>query len=118
MPRRPQPREVEFRVVDDYLEMIVTFPGQPDRGYTHRCTRDTFREVAFAIEDQAAGGATLEELVTALDFPYTQVNVALAFLKERGSVEVRHRRTYPASSWLYEDAMIEFLHLAECPQAD
>jgi hypothetical protein len=115
MPTRPRKRVVNFDVVDDHLEMRVAFPGDPDRNYIHRCTRDTFREVAFTIEENAAGGMTLEDLVVAMDAPYTQVNVALAFMKERGCVEVRHRRSYPASGQLYEDAMIEFMFLAELP---
>ncbi len=93
--------------------MLVTFKQQPERNYTHRCTRDVFREVAYAIEDHAAGGTTLEQIVDAIDAPYTQVNVALAFMKERGCVEIRHRRTFPASDIVYEDAMIEFMHLAD-----
>jgi len=121
MPRPHRQRDVDFRVLDDHLEMVVTFRDQPDRNYTHRCTRDVFREVAYTIEKRASApesrGSTLEELVEAIDAPYTQVNVALAFMKERGCVEVRRRRTYPASGWLYEDAMVEFMYLAECPQA-
>jgi hypothetical protein len=39
------------------------------------------------------------------------VNVALEFLKERGLVEVRHRRCYPASPDVYLDAMVEYLAL-------
>tara|TARA_B100000609_G_scaffold167816_1_gene141167 strand:+ start:105 stop:449 length:345 start_codon:yes stop_codon:yes gene_type:complete len=113
MPRSKQQRVVTFRVQDDYLEMLVTFKQQPERNYTHRCTRDVFREVAYAIEDHAAGGTTLEQIVDAIDAPYTQVNVALAFMKERGCVEIRHRRTFPASDIVYEDAMIEFMHLAD-----
>jgi hypothetical protein len=115
---RPRNREVTFDVVDDHLEMQVTFPDASDRNYLHRCTRDTFREVAFTIEEHAApgsGGMTLEDLVAAMDAPYTQVNVALAFMKERGCVEVRRRRSYPASAQLYEDAMIEFMFLAQLP---
>lgn len=115
MPSRHRNRVVNFDVIDDRLEMKVTFPDAPDRSYVHRCTRDTFREVAFTIEENAAGGMTLEDLVEAMDAPYTQVNVALAFMKERGCVEVRHRRSYPASGQLYEDAMIEFMFLAELP---
>jgi hypothetical protein len=107
---------VTFRVIDDHLEMLVTFPHQPDRNYTHRCMRDVFREVAYAIEDHAAGGTTLEEIVEVIDAPYTQVNVALAFMKERGCVETRRRRTFPASDIVYEDAMIEFMHLAQCAE--
>jgi len=118
MPRPHRQRDVDFRVLDDHLEMTVSFLEQPDRDYTHRCTRDVFREVAYAIEEHAAGGSTLEELVEAIDAPYTQVNVALAFMKERGCVEVRRRRSYPASGQLYEDAMIEFMYLADGPYGD
>lgn len=114
MPRNRQQRDVTFRVQDDHLEMHVTFAYLPDRNYMHRCTRDVFREVAYAIEDHAAGGTTLEQIVQAIDAPYTQVNVALAFMKERGCVEVR-RRIYPTSDIVYEDAMIEFMHLAQYP---
>ncbi len=115
MPTRHRNREVVFQVVDDHLEMVVTFPDRADADYTHRCTRDTFREVAFTIEENAADGVTLEDLVITMDAPYTQVNVALAFMKERGCVEVRRRRSYPASGQLYEDAMIEFMFLADGP---
>ncbi len=117
---RHRNRDVTFDVVDDHLEMKVTFPDAPDargrgRDYLHRCTRDIFREVAFTIEEHAAGGMTLEDLVAAMDAPYTQVNLALAFIKERGCIEVRRRRSYPASGQLYEDAMIEFMFLAQLP---
>jgi hypothetical protein len=115
MPTRSRNRIVTFDVVDDHLEMKVVFPDSPTRDYLHRCTRDIFREVAFTIEEKAAGGTTLEDLVAAMDAPFTQVNVALAFMKERGCVEVRRRRAYPASDALYEDAMIEFCYLAEAP---
>jgi hypothetical protein len=112
---RPRKRVVNFDVVDDHLEMRVAFPDAPDRNYIHRCTRDIFREVAYSIEENAAGGVTLDDIVAAMDAPSTQVNVALAFMKERGCVEVRRRRSYPASAQLYEDAMIEFMFLAQLP---
>lgn len=115
MSTRSRNRIVTFDVVDDHLEMKVVFPDTPGRDYLHRCTRDIFREVAFTIEEKAAGGTTLEDLVAAMDAPFTQVNVALAFMKERGCVEVRRRRTYPASDMVYEDAMIEFCYLADAP---
>ena len=113
MPRPHRQRDVTFCVQDDHMEMLVTFPKQPDRNYVHRCTRDVFRKVAYAIEDHAAGGTTLDQIVQAYNAPYTQVNVALAFMKERGCVEIRHRRIFPASDIVYEDAMIEFMHLAD-----
>ena len=110
MATRHRKRDVSFTVLDDHLVRTVGFPD--GRTYTHRCTRDTFREVAFGIEERAAAGVTMESLASDLDLPLTQVNVAMEFMKERGCIEVRRRRTYPASGWLYEDAMIEFMHLA------
>jgi hypothetical protein len=112
MRTRHRNRDVTFDVVDDHLEMTVAFPDQVDRSYVHRCTREIFETVVHTIEEQAAAGSTLDELVAALDAPFTQVNVALAFMKERGCVTVRRRRSYPASAALYEDAMVEFLVLA------
>ncbi|MAX23025.1 MAG: hypothetical protein CMJ19_00860 [Phycisphaeraceae bacterium] len=113
MPRPHRHRNVSFQVINDHLEMHVVFPKQPSRDYVHRCSRDVFREVAYTIEDYAAGGTTLDQIVQAIDAPYTQVNVALGFMKERGCVEVHHRRIFPASDIVYEDAMIEFMHLAD-----
>lgn len=115
MPTRSRNRIVTFDVIDDHLEMKVVFPDNPSRGYVHRCTREIFREVAFTIEENSAGGTTLEDQVAKMDAPFTQVNVALAFMKERGCVEVRRRRTYPASAAMYEDAMVEFCYLADAP---
>ncbi len=45
--------------------------------------------------------------------PFTQVNVALEFLKERGLVDVRHRRCFPATLDVYLDAMVEYHALAD-----
>ncbi len=42
--------------------------------------------------------------------------MALEFLKERGLVEVRHRRCYPASNSVHLDAMVEFHALREEPK--
>jgi hypothetical protein len=61
MATRPRNRVVHFDVVDDHLEMKVCFPDAPKRNYVHRCTRDIFREVAYTIEENAAGGMTLED---------------------------------------------------------
>ena len=48
--------------------------------------------------------------------PFTQVNVALEFLKERGIVDVRHRRCYPATESVHLDAMVEWHALREEPK--
>lgn len=110
---RRDKRIINFDVVDGRLVRTTILPD--GRTYTHRCTRDVFENVAYAIAERAADGATLESIADAIDAPYTQVNVALEFLKERGCVVIRGRRTYPASTFLYEDAMTEFLYLAEAP---
>jgi hypothetical protein len=60
-------------------------------------------------------GVTLESIAGAEDTPFTQVNVALEFMRGRGCVETRHRRAYPASKAAFEDAMVEFMYLAEAP---
>ena len=113
MATRHRERDVNFDVVDGVLERMVIFPD--DRSYTHRCTRQVYEEVAHAIEEHARDGVTLDPLARALDLPFSQVNVALEFMKERGCVVTRCRRNYPASNCLYEDAMIEFYYLAEAP---
>ncbi len=44
-----------------------------------------------------------------LELPYTQVNVAVEFLKTRGVIVVGHRRmSVPASICCFEDAMLEY----------
>ena len=113
MRRRPRDRNVIFDVVDGVLTRTVSF--RDGHAYTHRCTRQVYESVAYAIEERAAEGVTLDSLAAALDLPFTQVNVALEFMKERGCVVTRNRRNYPASTFLYEDAMCEFMFLAELP---
>jgi len=110
---RDQDRVINFDVVDGVLVRQVTLPD--GRTYTHRCTRQVFEEVAHHVDEQGSEGVTLDPLAEALDAPSTQVNVALEFLKERGCVVTRGRRNYPASSGVFEDAMIEFCYLAEAP---
>lgn len=101
-------REVEFVVLDRALEMrVVPRRGRP---YTHRCSRAVYEEVARDIE-AAPRGVTIEEVRDRLELPHTQVAVALAFMKERGCVEVRRRRSHPASRATFEDAMVEYLAL-------
>jgi hypothetical protein len=74
--------------------------------------------VAHAIAETPAEGegTTLILLARTEALAYTQVNVALEFLKERGIVDVRHRRCYPATRETYLDAMVEFCALAEEPK--
>ena len=81
--------------------------------YEHRCPRKAFEQVAFAIDEAGDEAFTLELLVQREDLPFTQVAVALAFLKERGIVETRYRRNYAAAPGVHPDAMTEFYALAE-----
>jgi hypothetical protein len=116
MRHRREHRNVIFDVVDGALVRTITFPDGDDRqGYTHRCTREVYERVAHAVEESGDQGVTLESIAKAEDAPFSQVNVALEFMKERGCVVTRHRRTYPASKATFEDAMCEFMFLAELP---
>lgn len=106
-------REVRFFVEDGCLVRSVV--GDDGRTYIHRCERKAFETVAFAIEEtpRQGTGTTLALIAKQEQLPFTQVNVALEFLKERGIVEVRHRRCYPETTSVHLDAMVEFHAMAE-----
>jgi hypothetical protein len=105
------PKDETFAVEDGHLiRRVVPRRGDP---YEHRCPRASFEQVAHASEELGADGFTLETLVQHEDLPFTQVAVALAFLKERGIVETRYRRNYAATDSVHLDAMTEFYALAE-----
>ncbi len=104
-------RNETFEVIDDHLvRNVVPRRGEP---YEHRCPRVSFEQVAHAIDEAGNEGFTLELLVKREELPFTQVAVALAFLKERGIVETRYRRNYAATQCAHLDAMTEFYALAE-----
>ena len=104
-------RDETFVVLDDHLiRKVIPRRGQP---YEHRCPRASFEQVAHAIEEIGVNGFTLHALVKRDDLPFTQVAVALAFLKERGIVDTRYRRNYAATASAHLDAMTEFHALAE-----
>ena len=104
-------RNETFEVLDDHLiRRVVPRCGEP---YKHRCPRASFEQVAHAIDEAGNESFTLELLVKREDLPFTQVAVALAFLKERGIVETRYRRNYAATDGVHLDAMTEFCALAE-----
>jgi hypothetical protein len=109
-------RNVRFFHEDGCLVRDVV--GGDGRTYTHRCQRQTFETVAHAIEETPAegDGTTLMHIARQEYLPFTQVNVALEFLKERGIVDVRHRRCYPGTRSVHLDAMVEFHALSETPQ--
>ena len=103
-------RDETFTVLDGHLiRAVVPARGKP---YTHRCPRGSFEQVAHAA-DEIGSGISLESLVAHEGLPFTQVAVALAFLKERGCVTTRYRRSYAASDCVHLDAMTEYWALAE-----
>ena len=108
-------RDVRFFVQDGCLVRTVTSAEGDGRAYTHRCSKAAFEAVAHALAETPAEGegTSLLDIAEREKMPHTQVNIALEFLKERGLVEVRHHRCYPAGSGdLYLDAMVEFHALA------
>lgn len=112
---RLRTRKVRFEVIDDHLVRTVLFAD--GKAYVHRCPKSAYETVAYAIEETPAegDGTTLIQLSNRENLAFTQVNVALEFLKERGIVDVRHRRCYPGSREVYLDAMVEFHALREKP---
>ena len=106
-------RQMTFAVRDGHLVRTVTADGIAP--YQHRCPLAAYEAVAHAVDETPAEGAgtSMERIALAERLPYTQVNVALEFLKERGLVDVRHRRCYPATASVHLDAIVEFHALAE-----
>jgi hypothetical protein len=104
-----------FSVDRDHLvRNVVPRRGTP---YEHRCPRSAYEEVAHAAEEMRSG-ITLDRIHAATGLPFTQVAVALAFLKERGSLAPEHGRTHAAPEGLHLDAMTEFHALREEPRPD
>lgn len=118
MRRGIRQRDVQYVVQDGCLVRTVTAGGSDARAYCHRCMKTTLETVAHAIEETPfeGEGTSGELIVRQEDLPFTQVYVAIGFLKERGVVDVRHRRCYPATRDAYLDAMIQFHALAEEPK--
>ena len=112
-------RDVRYDVQDWYLVRTVTGRSGDGRGYCHRCAKTTYETVAHAVEETPADGegTTADRIARQEDLPFTQANVAMEFLKDRGVVNVRYRRCYPATLDAPLDAMIEFYALAERPTA-
>lgn len=105
-------RDETFSIPFDRLVRRVV----PRKGaiYEHVCTKQVYDDVAFAIELEEGGAFTGEEIRSKIDAPFTQVVVAMAFLKERGCIKpVQGRRFQAACATIFEDAMIEWHALRE-----
>jgi hypothetical protein len=104
-----------FEVFADHLvRQVVPVRGQP---YVHRCPRAAFEQIAHAADELGQAGFTLESLHryerdAGRDVTFTNVAVALAFLRERGILDVRYRRNYAATASVHLDAMTEYHALA------
>ena len=103
-------RSVTFwRVADRLYRTVVRREGGT---YAHTCTVDVFKDVAYAIEESKEP-TTLSEIAERRELPFTQVNVCMEFLKERGLIEITRRRSRAGSKTFFEDAMTEFYALTE-----
>jgi len=103
-------RTVSYAVIANCLQRTVALSD--GTRYVHTCERQVYEAVAYAMEDNQPH--TGQELSRTLNEPFTQVDVAFQFLKDRGIIETRHKRkSYAASGCVYEDAMVEFFALAE-----
>ncbi len=88
----------------DWLERSVR--SLRGRRHTRRCALVTNERVARDTDEREDQVSV--ELRPRLDLPDTKVAVALAFLGERGCVDVRRRRPCPGSQVSFEDAMLEY----------
>jgi hypothetical protein len=103
-------RSVTFWRERDYLHRTVA--RDDGKHYAHTCTMKVYQEVAHTLEESTEP-TTLLEIAQRRELLFTQVNVALEFLKERGLIEIVRRRSQIASKTFFEDAMCEFHALTD-----
>jgi hypothetical protein len=100
-------REVAFHI--ERGSLVRTVSGANERGYVQRAALRVLQDVAFYVEAHAKDGTTTNELWDAFpDSPPTLPQEVERDRELRPCVIVRYRRSYPASSFVYEDAMIEY----------
>ena len=100
------------------LRRVVPKRGTP---YEPACTKQVYDDVAHAIEQLGNASFTMEDIRTKVGGgdeanmpPWSQVAVAIAFLKERSCiVPARERKHVAATDFVYEDALIEYHALRE-----
>lgn len=113
-------RDMRYYVQDGYLIREVKGTGCDTRIYRHRCSKKTYETVAHVAEETPSEGKGITGYQIAIqeELPFSQTNVAMEFLKERGIVDVRYRRCYPTSHNTHLDAMVEFHALEEATKRD
>ena len=117
------PRQLDETFIVDaasgaLLRRVVPKRGKP---YEHMCTKQVYDDVTYAIEQMGSASFTMEDIRAKAGGgdeanmpPWSQVAVAIAFLKERSCiVPARERRHVAASDFVYEDALIEYHALRE-----
>ncbi len=117
------PRQLDESFIVDaasgaLLRRVVPKRGKP---YEHMCTKQTYDDVAYAIEQMGNAAFTMEDIRAKAGGgdeadmpPWSQVAVAVAFMKERSCiVPARERKHVAASDFVYEDALIEYHALRE-----
>lgn len=118
VPREDRPARGEsFRVESGALIRTVA-PARADAvPYEHVCTLKVFEAVCHAIDELKGEPTALDDLVARTGLPHSQVNTALAFLKERGCLTPargrRHAAAGGAGGCVHLDAMAEYHALRE-----
>jgi len=73
--------------------------------------------VAYAIDELNGSSFTYEEIRQSINAPFSQVAVAIAFLKERGCiVPAQRRRSVASTDHVHLDAMTEWYARREKPE--
>lgn len=88
-------------------------PRTGGKPYRHTCSISAFESVAHAIEEAGESGFTLGELRQSTSLPFSQIATAMAFLRERGIIDMRRKRNYPTTPSVHLDAFIEYHALRE-----
>lgn len=110
-------REETFTVIEGILTRSVTpAPGRGDP-YQHTCDLEVYEAVAHTIDELNGASFTYEEIRRSINAPFSQVAVAIAFLKERGCiVPAQRRRSVAATDHVHLDAMTEWHARREKPE--
>jgi len=117
------PTELNESFIVDRSTGVLVRRVEPRRGrpYEHTCTESVLAEVTRTIDCLGGTAFTVESIIETMSGglparrpPFTQVAVAVAFLKERGCVvPTRQRKHVAATDDIYLDAKIEYYALRD-----